>query len=130
VGALVNDGSALVVAGAAIGHALRRRCGVVFLQVVCPTLDRQGQDEAVAATFGAAMTALSGHRLPHCTFVTTGNVDVTSHAHSRGASVLVLGAEAPFATQAAAQYRHRNAGCPVYLVPAVPQPGDVAPAVP
>jgi hypothetical protein len=114
IAALVNDGSALPVARAAVLEATTRHCGVRFVQVVGPELDA----EADTATFQCALTALRGHPRLRCTFeVVSRSPGDRLVERSRRATVLVVGDDRPESATSVAAYCQRHAACAVQLVP-------------
>jgi len=94
VAGLVNDGSALPVAAAAVREAVRRRLPVRFLQLVAgvPGTGHDSSAEADEATFRAGLHALHGHpRTPSTFELVIGDPATQVVARSRGAIVLVVG---------------------------------------
>jgi hypothetical protein len=94
VAGLVNDGSALPVAAAAVREAVRRRLPVRFLQLVAgvPGTGHDSAAEADEATFRAGLHALHGHpRTPSTFELVIGDPATQVVARSRGAVVLVVG---------------------------------------
>jgi hypothetical protein len=118
IAGLVNDGSALPVARAAVHEAATRHCAVRFVQVVGVDLDAEARTEADAATFQAALTALRGHPRLRCTFeVVSGSPGRKLVERSRRAAVLVVGDDDPGSGASVAAYCQRHAACVVQLVP-------------
>ena len=92
VAGLVNDGSALPVAAAAVREAVRRRLPVRFLQLVAGVPGNDSSAEADEATFSAGLHALHGHpRTPSTFELVIGDPATQVVARSRGAVVLVVG---------------------------------------
>jgi hypothetical protein len=94
VAGLVNDGSALPVAAAAVREAVRRRLPVRFLQLVAgvPGTGHESSAEADEATFRAALHALHGHpRTPSTFELVIGDPATQVVARSCRAVVLVVG---------------------------------------
>jgi len=92
VAGLVNDGSALPVAAAAVREAVRRRLPVRFLQLVAGIPGNDSSAEADEATFSAGLHALHGHpRTPSTFELVIGDPATQVVARSRGAVVLVVG---------------------------------------
>jgi hypothetical protein len=92
VAGLVNDGSALPVAAAAVREAVRRRLPVRFLQLVAGIPGNDSSAGADEATFSAGLHALHGHpRTPSTFELVIGDPATQVVARSRGAVVLVVG---------------------------------------
>jgi hypothetical protein len=92
VAGLVNDGSALPVAAAAVREAVRRRLPVRFLQLVAGVPGNDFSAEADEATFRAGLHALHGHpRTPSTFELVIGDPATQVVARSRGAVVLIVG---------------------------------------
>ncbi len=121
IAGIVNDGSALPVARAAVHEAVTRHRAVRFVQVVSADLDAEARTEADAATFQAALTALRGHPRLRCTFeVVSGSPGRKLVERSRRATVLVIGDDRPESGTSVAAYCQRHAACSVRLVPTAP----------
>lgn len=120
VAGLVNDGSAEVVARAAVEEAASRHCAVRFVQVLSMTSTAPEADEK---TFAAAMHALARHSRVRATFEVVGGDPVAVLvSRTSGASVLVLGEDQLEAVPPIAADAQRDAHCPVRLVP---NPGNL-----
>ena len=121
IAGLVNDGSALPVARAAVHEAVTRHHAVRFVQVVGADLDAEARTEADAVTFQAALTAMRGHPRLRCTFeVVSGSPGRRLVERSRRATVLVVGDDRPASGASVAAYCQRHAACSVQLVPQTP----------
>jgi nucleotide-binding universal stress UspA family protein len=121
IAGLVNDGSALPVARAAVREAVSRHCGVRFLQVVSADVDAEARTDADAATFQAALTALRGNPRLRCIFeVVAGTPERELVERSRRAAMLVIGDDRPEAETSVAAYCRRHAICAVQVVPSAP----------
>lgn len=118
IAGLVNDGSALPVARAAVKEAMARHLGVRFLQVVGPDLDADARAEADAATFQTALVALRGHPRLRCTFeVVSGSPAHKLVERSRRAALLVVGEDQDGSGASVAAYCRQHAACTVQVVP-------------
>lgn len=118
VAGLVNDGSALAVAQAAVTEAVRLRAAIRFVQVLSPELDADARESADAVTFQAALTALRGHSRIRCTFeVVTGDPALVLASRSHGSRALVLGEDRRESEAVVAAYCQQHARCPVVTVP-------------
>ena len=119
VAGLVNDGSALPVAAAAVREAVRRRLPVRFLQLVAG-VPGTGHDSSVAdeATFRAGLHALHGHpRTPSTFELVIGDPATQVVARSRGAVVLVVGNHpSDERGPSLADYCRAHADCAVHAV--------------
>jgi len=118
VAGLVNDGSAVAVAAAAVQEAASRGVGIRFVQVLPDTMERDAVVAADAETFRAAMHALRGHSRTRCTFeVVTGSPEQVLVERSWSASVLVVGEDRPTSGAEVAKFCKQYAACPVRTVP-------------
>jgi nucleotide-binding universal stress UspA family protein len=117
VAGLVNDGSALRVAGVAIAEALERGGRIRFVQVVPAGLGADQRAEADEGTLHAAMVALRAHPRVRSSFeVVVGDVGQTLVAYSREAGVLVVGKDDPAGAARVADYCQEHADCEVRVV--------------
>jgi hypothetical protein len=117
VAGLVNDGSATLVAGAAVREALHRGARVRFIQVLPKGLSAEDRSERDVAMFGVALRALHRQRRVPCTFETVeGDTAPTLVERSRGAAVLVIGRDSPDCTVRVGQYCQEHACCDVLTV--------------
>ncbi len=117
VAGLVNDGSALGVARAALDEAVRRGGRIRFVQVVPEGLGADARADADEGTFHAAMVALRAHPRVRSSFeVVVGDVAETLVAHSRDAGVLIVGKDDPASTVRVADYCREHADCEVKVV--------------
>ena len=88
VAGLVNDGSAVGVARAAVREAIRLGTTVHFVQVMSQTLSEADLADADRATFSAALRALRGHpRTPSTFELVRGDPQEVLVERSRGAAV-------------------------------------------
>jgi hypothetical protein len=117
VAGLSNDGMATLVAGAAVREAVHRGSRVRFVQVLPTGLSAEDRSEMDVAMFGVALRALHRQRRVPCTFETVeGDAAATLVERSRGASVLVVGRDAPDAVVAVGKYCQEHAWCDVLTV--------------
>jgi hypothetical protein len=117
VAGLVNDGSATLVAGAAVREAVHRGARVRFIQVLPPGLSAEDRSERDVAMFGVALKALHRQRRVPCTFETVdGDVARALVERSRGAAVLVVGRDSADSVVRVGQYCQENACCDVLTV--------------
>ena len=117
VAGLVNDGSATLVAGAAVREAVHRGTRVRFIQVLPTGLSAEDRSERDVAMFGVALRALHRQRRVPCTFETVeGDTAQTLVERSRGAAVLVLGRDSPGAVERVGQYCQEHSFCDVLTV--------------
>ena len=124
VAGLVNDGSALAVARAALAEAQERGGRITFVQVVAPGLGAEERADANEGTFHAAMVVLRGHPQVHSTFeVVMGDVAQTLVNRSRDAGILIVGEDDPASRAGVARYCQEHADCEVRTVTAdAPEP--------
>ncbi|QGN56810.1 universal stress protein [Nostocoides sp. HKS02] len=121
VAGIVNDGSAAVVAQAAVRLARELGGRVRFVQVLPDGLDDHERADAEAATFGAALRALHGRPRVQATFeAPPGDARELLVRRSRLAMALVVGQDKPGegAQHGVAAYCQANSGCRVLVVPA------------
>jgi nucleotide-binding universal stress UspA family protein len=121
VAGIVNDGSAAVVAQAAVRLARELGGTVRFVQVLPVGLDDHERADAEAATFGDALRALHGQPRVQATFeAPSGDPRELLVHRSRLATALVVGQDKPGggAPHAVAAYCQANSGCRVLVVPA------------
>jgi len=117
VAGLVNDGMAILVAGAAVREAVHRGSRVRFVQVLPAGLSAEDRTEMDVAMFGVALRALHQQRRVPCTFETVeGDAALTLVERSRGAAVLVVGRDAPEAVDSVGKYCQTHACCDVLTV--------------
>ena len=117
VAGLVNDGMATLVAAAAVREAVHRGSRVRFVQVLPPGLSAEDRTEMDVAMFGVALRALHQQRRVPCTFETVeGDAAPTLVERSRGASVLVVGRDAPETSGSVSNYCQEHACCDVLTV--------------
>ncbi len=117
VAGLVNDGSAVGVAGAAVREAIRLGTTVHFVQVMSRTLSEADLADSDRATFSAALRALRGHpRTPSTFELVQGDPQEVLVERSRGAAVLVIGEDASTPAASVADYCLRHARCTVQTV--------------
>ena len=117
VAGLANDGSATLVAAAAVREAVHRGARVRFIQVLPAGLSAEDRSERDVAMFGVALRALHRQRRVPCTFETVeGETAPTLVERSRGASVLVVGRDSPDCVVRIGQYCQENASCDVLTV--------------
>jgi len=117
VAGLTNDGSAYVVARAAMTQALRRGGRVRFVQVAAPNLSPEERNEVDRATFRAALRAMKGASRVPCTFeLADGDPATTLVERSRDAELLVVGHDVPGATHLVAMHCLADAACDVLAV--------------
>jgi hypothetical protein len=109
VAAVVNNGSAADVARTAVRLAVARRCRVRFVQV----LTAHSHEDAGSATFGIALRAVRGHRIPMAFEVASGHPGRTLVERSDGAAALVVGTETAGVSSGTARYCRAHARCPV-----------------
>ena len=117
VAGLVNDGMAILVAGAAVREAVHRGARVRFVQVMPTGLSAEDRSEMDVAMFGVALRALHRQRRVPCTFETVeGDAAQMLVSRSSGAAVLVVGRDAPDAVVRVGQYCQEHALCDVLTV--------------
>jgi hypothetical protein len=117
VAGLVNDGMATLVASAAVREAVHRGSRVRFVQVLPAGLSAEDRAEMDVAMFGVALRALHRQRRVPCTFETVeGEAAMTLVERSRGASVLVVGRDAPDSVDSVGKYCQEHACCDVLTV--------------
>ena len=117
VAGLVNDGSATLVAGAAVREAVHRGARVRFIQVLPEGLSAEDRSERDVAMFGVALRALHRQRRVPCTFETVeGDTAQTLVERSRGAAVLVVGRDLPGSDARVGQYCQEHSFCDVLTV--------------
>lgn len=118
VAGLVNDGSAVRVAKAAVQEAVRLGATVRFVQVVPEDVDEDTLAAADTATFRAALRALRGHpRTPSTFELVQGQPQEVLVDRSRHAAVLFVGADQYTPGAFVAEYCRRHADCAVETVP-------------
>jgi hypothetical protein len=92
VAVLVNDGSAPVVASAAVTEAVRLHAPVRFLQIVASQHNDEGRSLAEEMLFRAGLRALHGHpRTPSVFEVVRSRTAAVIRTCSRDAALLVVG---------------------------------------
>jgi len=117
VAGLVNDGMATQVAAAAVREAVHRGSRVRFVQVLPAGLNAEDRTEMDVAMFAVALRALHQHRRVPCTFETVeGDAAPTLVERSRGASVLVVGRDAPDTPGSVSKFCQEHACCDVLTV--------------
>lgn len=115
VAGLTNNGSARLVARAAVREAERLGTMVRFLHVTTAHAQLQGGDPGDTA-FAAALEALHHHSRVRCAFeVASGDPGRVLVERSRGAHLLVLGDDGPREADVTA-YCREHAGCIVHTV--------------
>jgi hypothetical protein len=120
VAGLVNDGSALAVARAAVAEAARLGSEVRFVQAITARLGSDDSSSADEATFRAALRALHGHSRVRCTFeAVRGDPVAVLVERSRQAALLVVGEDHPRAIVKVAEQTQLRAACAVKVVPAL-----------
>jgi len=118
VAGLVNDGSAVRVAKAAVQEAVRLGATVRFIQVIPEGVDEDALAAADTATFRAALRALRGHpRTPSTFELVQGEPQQVLVDRSRHAAVLFVGADHSIPGAFVADYCRRHASCAVQTVP-------------
>jgi hypothetical protein len=118
VAGLVNDGSAVAVAQAAVAEAARHRAAVRFVQVLPPGLDADARESADVVTFQAALRALRGHGRMRVTFeVVVGDPALVLTDRGRDSCSLVVGEDSLTSEVKVAAYCRAHARCPVLVVP-------------
>ena len=117
VAGLVNDGSATLVAEAAVREAVHRGARVRFIQVLPEGLSAEDRSERDVVMFGVALRALHRQRRVPCTFETVeGETARTLVERSRGAAVLVVGRDSPDSVARVGQYCQEHSHCDVLTV--------------
>ncbi len=117
VAGLVNDGSAYMVARAAVVEAVRRAGRVRFVQVAEPDLDLDERDGVDRATFRSALRAMRGMGTVPCTFeLVAGDPATVLVERSQSAALLVVGADRPGVGHDVAACCQQRAGCEVLTV--------------
>ena len=117
VAGLVNDGSATLVASAAVREAVHRGARVRFIQVLPAGLSPEERSDRDVAMFGVALRALHRQRRVPCTFETVeGDVAPTLVERSSGAAVLVVGRDSAESVARVGQYCQEYASCDVLTV--------------
>lgn len=117
VAGLANNMLASAVAAAAVHEAATRRARIRFLQVLPAGLSADDHAEAASVLFDVALKSLRRtHRMP-CTFETVmGTAPQMLVERSRGAALLVVGADAPDAEIRVAYYCEQHCECDVLVV--------------
>lgn len=117
VAGLVEGPLARAVAAATVGDAVTRNARIRFLQVLPTGLGAAAHTEAASVLFRIAMTALAGGGMLPVTFETVvGTAPQMLVDRSRGALLLIVGADAPDARPAVASYCMEHCGCDVLVV--------------
>lgn len=117
VAGLVNDGSAFMVARAAVVEAARRAGRVRFVQVTEPDLDLDERDGIDRATFRSALRAMRGMGSVPCTFeVVAGDPATVLVERSQSAALLVVGSDRPGIEHDVAACCQQQAACEVLTV--------------
>ncbi|MEO7235199.1 MAG: hypothetical protein ABIW80_07480 [Lapillicoccus sp.] len=105
VAGLVDGPLATAVAAATVREAVARGARIRFLQVLPLGLGAAAHTKAASFLFAIAMTALAGGEMLPVTFETVvGTAPQILVERSRGALLLVVGADAPDARPAVASY--------------------------
>ncbi len=117
VAGLVDGPLATAVAAATVREAVARGARIRFLQVLPAGLSAVAHTTAAEFLFGVAMTSLAGVGMLPVTFETVvGTAPQMLVERSRGALLLVVGADAPEAWPRAASYCLEHVECPLLVV--------------
>ena len=126
VAVLVNDGSARVVASAAVAEAVRLHAPVRFLQIVASQHNHDSRLLAEDMLFRAGLRALHGHPRTHSVFeVVQNRTAAVVRTRSRDAALLVVGDDESGSGGercSLADICRSLAACPVRAVPVSAEP--------
>lgn len=124
LGVLVDDGSADLVAAAAVQEAVARQAPVRFLQVVPARLDDEARSLAEEGMFRAGLHALRGHpRTPSVFEVVRDQTAPTIRTRSRDACLVVVAVDQPQPGRPSlADQCLKASRCPVRTVPCPREP--------
>lgn len=117
VAGLINNGLASAVGAAAVREAAARGARIRFLQVLPSGMSADDHATAASVLFKVALRSLHQHQRMPCTFETVvGTPAEMLVDRSRGAALLVVGADAPDAAVRVADYCEQHCGCDVLVV--------------
>ncbi len=114
---MVNNVFASAVGAAAVREAAARGARIRFLQVLPPGMSAEDHANAASVLFEVALKSLHRHQRIPCTFETVvGDAREMLVERSRGAALLVVGADAPGAKVSVADYCEKHCQCAVLVV--------------
>lgn len=114
---MVNNVFASAVGAAAVHEAAARGARIRFLQVLPAGMSADDHATAASVLFEVALKSLHRHQQMPCTFETVvGIAPEMLVERSRGAALLVVGADAPDAEVRVADYCQQHCVCDVLVV--------------